>query len=106
MFSSPARPTPRKSIFRGRGDTASVSRGTPSVISEREHQLATPSRPSRVNALKRAASPTSTAGETSRTAMRYEEGSERIHFGKDERAEIYSLGGLPREVQTIVKNSG
>lgn len=107
MFSSPApRATPRKSVFRGRGDTASVSRGTPSIASASEREPLTPShRSSRLNALKRAASPTSTAGETARTA-RYEEGGERVFLAKDQRGEIYSLGGLPREVQQIVKNSG
>lgn len=59
----------------------------------------------RLNNLKRAASPTSTAGETSKTA-RYDDSGERVYLARDERTEVYSLGALPREAQQIVKNSG
>lgn len=126
MFSSPApRATPRKSIYRRAGDPGSASRagssvlGTPSLYSERERgrerEPATPSArgaSSRIATL-REASPVSTSGvtaggETVRTA-RYDavgEWSDKVYWSRDERMAVSALGGLPREVQDVVKRSG
>ncbi|WWC66609.1 uncharacterized protein I206_100512 [Kwoniella pini CBS 10737] len=108
MFNSPStRATPRKANSR-----ASVARSrhqTPSIFAESASlsQAPTPSiRSSRLAVVRRGASPTSSAGDTVRTT-RVEEGYEkdRVFWSKDERHLVSSLGPLPKEVASLVKNS-
>jgi len=107
MFSSPARPikgTPRR--------TGNLSRAprTPSVFleREREHEAIPPPSTARTNRLahlRRDDSPSTSVAETVRT-VREVEGYERISWSRDERRAVNSLGGLPKEVNALVKSLG
>jgi len=93
MFTSPA---PRNTPRRG------TSRASISVYSE--HVPPTPS--IRSSRLRPPLSPTSSAGETTRTVRGEGEGSDRVYWSRDERCSVASVGALPREVASVVKRSG
>ncbi|GFZ42386.1 hypothetical protein JCM24511_00101, partial [Saitozyma sp. JCM 24511] len=107
MFNSPApRATPRRTALRPR---ETMSRGTPSIYSERASERdrvepGTPSARSSRLAVSRA-SPTSTAGETIRTVRADDQVGEKVYWARNERVAISSAGQLPREVQALVKDS-
>lgn len=101
MFNSPAsRLTPRWNPGKPRESLAPTSR-VQSVFSE---NLAAPTPRSRLAVSRIPASPTSTVAETIRT-VREVDGFERVTWSKDARHEIYSAGGLPKEVQKLLKAS-
>ena len=105
MFNSPASNfTPKRGVTRPRDSLSVASRATPSLFSEaRATAGLTPARPARLAALAQVpASPTSSVGETIRT-IRESDGSNNITWAKDGYAEVYSAGGLPRELQAYLK---
>ncbi|RXK40460.1 hypothetical protein M231_02293 [Tremella mesenterica] len=106
MFNSPApRHTPRRG---GSLAPPSIRRGTPSVFSERDRDRdfpLTPSvRSSRLPPIRRV-SPTSSAGDTIRTARHEVEQYEKVYWSKDATHAVSSAGPLPREVQQLVKGA-
>jgi nuclear pore complex protein Nup133 len=119
MFNSPApRQTPRRGVNRPR-DSVSLSRGTPSIFSDQQDAQSlqpnrypiaplTPSiRGSRLAVARGLPpSPTSSAGETIRTARAETDSYERVIWAKNDRTVVSSAGGLPKEVQSIIKQSG
>lgn len=119
MFNSPApRQTPRRGVNRPR-ESVSLSRGTPSIFSDQQDAQSiqpnrypiaplTPSiRGSRLAVARGLPpSPTSSAGETIRTARAETDSYERVIWAKNDRTVVSSAGGLPKEVQSIIKQSG
>lgn len=104
MFSSPARPvkgTPRRGVSR--------APRTPSVLAERDREVIPPpstARSNRLAHLRREDSPTaSSVAETTRT-VRELEGYDKISWSKDDRRVVSSLGGLPKEVNGIIRSLG
>ncbi|WVF65992.1 hypothetical protein IAT40_000730 [Kwoniella sp. CBS 6097] len=128
MFNSPStRATPRRAGSRaslaGGGGRSTTKQATPSIFSE-SASLAphpTPSVRSRLSLApqssnqgvkngrerERGGSPTSSAGETVRTINNAAEGGfeQRVYWSKDERHLVASLGGLPKEVASLIKGS-
>jgi nuclear pore complex protein Nup133 len=101
MFNSPAsRLTPRRNPGKPRESLAPSSRAQ-SVFSE---SLAAPTPRSRLAVSRVPPSPTPTIAETLRT-VREVDGFERVTWSKDCWHEVYSAGGLPKEVQKLLKAS-
>lgn len=103
MFSSPARPikgTPRRGVSR--------APRTPSALAERDREAIPPPSTARTNRLAQIRiedSPASTAAETIRTT-REVEGYDKVSWSRTGRRAVSSLGGLPKEVNGIIKSLG